>query len=58
MIGFYSVSSAAMLLVTIWFINKTHYKNINQPWVKKVMQLIVGEKILCMAQFVNSMEAN
>jgi len=58
MISFYTISSVAMLLVTLWFINKVHYKNINKPWVKKVMQLIIGEKILCMAQFVNSMEAN
>jgi hypothetical protein len=56
MIWFYSLSSGLLLIVTVWFLGKLHYKNIATLWVQKAIHFIVGERLVSMAQFINNIE--
>ncbi|NQY37562.1 MAG: hypothetical protein HRT37_21890 [Alteromonadaceae bacterium] len=56
MVMFYLVSSGLLLMLTIWLLSKLNYRNIATTWVKKVIQVIVGDRLIDIAQFINSME--
>jgi len=56
MIWFYTISSALLLIATVWFLGKLHYKNIATVWVQKVIHFIVGERLVSMAHFINNIE--
>lgn len=56
MTWFYSVASIILLVVTTGLLTKLHYKNIEISWVKNTIQFIVGERLVNMAQFINSLE--
>ncbi|NVK23619.1 MAG: hypothetical protein HWE10_01715 [Gammaproteobacteria bacterium] len=58
MIWFYSTTSMLLLALTAWFSLKLHYKNININWVKRTIQLIVGERLVTIAQFINHIESD
>ena len=51
MIWFYTISSALLLIATVWFLGKLHYKNIATVWVQKAIHFIVGERLVSMAQY-------
>ena len=55
MILFYSATSALLFLLTAWFLVKLDYRNIDTAWIKCVVRLIVGDKLINLAQFINSM---
>lgn len=57
MVLFYSVTSLLLLTGILFLLAKLHYKNIGTSWVKSTIQLIVGERLVNMAQFINSIEA-
>ncbi|WP_158967285.1 hypothetical protein [Paraglaciecola sp. L3A3] len=58
MIWFYSLSSILLLVVTTLVLTKIHYQNIAVAWVKRTIQFIVGERLVNMAQFINSLESS
>jgi hypothetical protein len=55
-IWFYTISSALLLIATVWLLSKLHYKNIATVWVQKAIHFIVGERLVSMAQFINNIE--
>ncbi|MCF2946514.1 hypothetical protein L0668_00175 [Paraglaciecola aquimarina] len=57
MIWFYSLSSLLLLIGTTVVLAKLDYKNIERSWVKNTIQFIVGDRLVNMAQFINSIEA-
>ena len=57
MIGFYAISSLLLLVGTTALLAKVHYNNIETPWVKNTIRLIVGERLVDMAQFINNIES-
>ncbi|MDO6426707.1 hypothetical protein Q4489_06760 [Thalassotalea sp. 1_MG-2023] len=57
MIWFYSLSSTLLFFVTAYLLAKLDYKNISLTWVKNTIQFIVGERLVNMAQFINSIES-
>ncbi|XQF90474.1 hypothetical protein ACOBV8_02035 [Pseudoalteromonas espejiana] len=57
MVWFYSVSSLLLLIVTSCVLAKLNYTNIATPWVKRTITFIVGERLVTMAQFINSIES-
>lgn len=56
MIWVYSLTSGLLLIATVWFLGKLHYKNIATLWVKKAIHFIVGERLVSLAQFINNIE--
>lgn len=56
MIWFYSLSSILILGGVAWVLTKLHYNNIEVPWVKNTVRFIVGERLVKLAQFINSIE--
>lgn len=56
MIWFYSLSSIFILGGVAWVLTKLHYNNIEVPWVKNTVRFIVGERLVKLAQFINSIE--
>ena len=56
MVWFYSLSSVLLLTITSALSVKLHYRNISTPWVKHTIRVIVGERLVKMAQFINSIE--
>ena len=57
MMWFYSLSSLLLLTVTVFVLGKLQYKNIATNWVKLTIKFIVGERLVDMAQFINSIES-
>lgn len=57
MMWFYSLSSLLLLTVTVFVLGKLQYKNIATNWVKLTIKFIVGERLVAMAQFINSIES-
>jgi len=57
MIWFYSLSSLLLLVVTTTLLAKLHYNNIEISWVKNTIRVIVGERLVNMAQFINNIES-
>lgn len=57
MVWFYSVSSLLLLITIGCVLAKLNYTNIATPWVKRTIELIVGERLVNMAQFINSIES-
>ncbi len=57
MIWFYSLSSLLLLVVTTTLLVKLHYNNIEISWVKNTIRVIVGERLVNMAQFINNIES-
>ena len=57
MIWFYSLSSLLLLGVTTTLLTKLHYDNIEISWVKNTIRVIVGERLVNMAQFINNIES-
>ncbi len=55
MILFYSVTSALLFLLTAWFLVKLNYRHIDTIWIKNTVRLIVGDRLIDLAQFVNNM---
>lgn len=56
MVWFYSLSSVLLLTITSALSVKLHYRNISTPWVKHTIRFIVGERLVKIAQFINSIE--
>ncbi len=57
MIWIYSLSSLLLLGVTTTLLTKLHYDNIEISWVKNTIRVIVGERLVNMAQFINNIES-
>ena len=57
MVWFYSVSSLLLLIATGCVLAKLNYTNIATPWVKCTIAFIVGERLVNIAQFINSIES-
>ena len=57
MIWIYSLSSLLLLAVTTTLLTKLHYDNIEISWVKNTIRVIVGERLVNMAQFINNIES-
>ncbi|MBQ4800526.1 hypothetical protein J8L73_15530 [Pseudoalteromonas sp. MMG006] len=57
MVWFYSVSSLLLLIAAGCVSAKLNYTNIKAPWVKRTIAFIVGERLVNIAQFINSIES-
>lgn len=57
-IWFYAISSMLFLMVTTYLLAKLQYNNISISWVKSTIQFIVGERLVNMAQFIESIESS
>ena len=58
MLTFYIGSSALLLALAMWFVSKLSYQHIETPWVKSVISLLVGERLMGMAEFLREAETS